>query len=59
VFDHAPLQGVARDTEQLGRFDDASCPLERLLTQRALCFAQVQVFEQNRHNLRIREKSRI
>jgi hypothetical protein len=51
VLDHAALERVPRDSEQLSRVHDAAALLECLQAHEAFGFAQVEVFEMNRHGL--------
>ncbi len=57
MLDHSTLERVARDPEELSRLHDASCFLQRGLAQSALGLTEVQVFQEDRHETRICEKS--
>lgn len=49
VLDHPTLERVASDTEQLCGINDASGAAEGLLAQQSLGFAEIQVFQEDRH----------
>lgn len=49
VLDHAPLESVTSDAQQLCCINDASGAAESLLAQQSLGFAKVQVFQEDRH----------
>jgi hypothetical protein len=55
VLDHPTLERVAGDTEELCGFHDAAALLEGLQTEEALGFAEVEVFQKNRHARIVRE----
>lgn len=49
VLDHPPLQRVTSDAQQLSGLDDAARAVESLLAQQPLGFAEVEVFQEDRH----------
>lgn len=55
MLDHPPLQRVSSDAQELGRLDDAACAIEGLRAQELLGFAEVEVFQEDRHDQRICE----
>ncbi len=55
MLDHPPLEGVAGDAEELRRFNDAAALLEGLQAQETLGFAEIEVFQKNRHGRIVRE----
>lgn len=50
VLDHPPLQRVTSDSQQLRGIDDAARAIEGLLAEESLGFAEVEVFQENRHD---------
>ncbi len=57
VLDHASLQSVSGDAQKLRSFDDTARLLQGGLTERSLGFSKVQVFQKDRHDTKICEKS--
>ena len=55
VLDHASLERVSGDPQQLCGLDDGARTSERLLAQKALGFTKIEVFQKNRHAGRIGE----
>lgn len=55
VLDHPPLQRMTSDTQQLSSLDDTARSVECLLAQQPLGFAEVEVFQEDRHVHRICE----
>lgn len=50
VLDHAALERVTSDAQKLRGIDDAPRSAERLVAQESLGFAEVEVFQENRHD---------
>lgn len=59
VLDHSTLERVPRDAKKVGSLNDAAGFLKRGLTQGAFGFAKVEVFQEYRHELRIRQNSHV
>lgn len=49
MFGHPTLESVSGDPQELGGFDDGARASERLLAQEMLSFAEIEIFQKNRH----------